>query len=78
MIPAAAVCNKSEVVAVTLRLPPTVPAFNVIVEAAAAESETIAFVPAFRVRLVALVSATLMSRAVALADKEAVFNKPTE
>ena len=78
MVPIAAVCNNPAVVAVTFKLPPTIPAFNVTVCAAPAESDTLAFVPAFKVKLVALVSATKMSPLPALAVSDAVDNKPTE
>ena len=63
--------------AVTLRLPPAVLGFKVMVEAAAAESETIALVEALRVSDVAFVLATLMSALPAVAVREAVLRRPT-
>ncbi len=77
IVPTFDVCSRLAVVAVTLRFPPTVPAFKVTVDAAAAESDTTALVLAFNVNDVAFVFATLISEPVAVAVKEAVFSKPT-
>ena len=77
MVPTLEVCSRLEAVAVTLRLPPAVLGFNVIVEAAAAESDTTALVEALRVSDVALVLATLMSELPALAVRAAVLSRPT-
>ena len=71
-VPEAAVCKLANV-AVTWRLPATVPPFSVIgPDATVAESETTAFVPAFRVNDVAVVSEMLMSPVVAVAVREPV------
>ena len=62
--------------AVTLRLPPAVLGFKVMVEAAAAESDTTALVEAVSVSDVAFVLATLMSELPAVAVTEAVLSRP--
>ena len=72
-VPAAV--DRLAVVAVTFKLVPTVPGFSVTV--LAAESDTTAELPAFNVKLVAVVSAMLTFAEPAVALKLAVVKVPT-